>query len=214
MRKTTQIIAVILLLSLLAGCRSNIPQDTQGSITTNPTTEAPQTTAPTQPASTGEPSGQSSGSVNVLKAVWNRFGEDEKFSTYGGSIENAVMDAPGALDLSVTDELTGAYLLPADKLSYVTEGASLVHMMNANIFTAVVVKVEGNQLQALFEAWRDIIQSNRWICGQPDRLLMVDVDGSHLLMSFGSNDAMDLFQGKLAEAWPAAKTLYDQAIVS
>jgi hypothetical protein len=218
MRKITRMLAAIMLLSaVLTACRSNIPQDTNGVITTTvpATTAGPATTMPatTVPGSS-QPTGEATGSVAILEAVWARFGENEKFSTYGGSIENAVTDAPGPLNMAATEELTGSYLLPADKLGSISEGASLVHMMNANIFTAVVVKVAGGDVQPLFESWRDAIQSNRWICGQPDRLLMAVVDEGYLLMSFGGSDAMNLFQAKLAEVVPQVRILYNEAIVS
>ena len=217
MRKSTRMLAAVLLLSAaLTACRSNIPQDTNGAITTTrpATTALPATTVPVTTVPNSQPTGEATGSVALLEAIWARFGEDEKFSTYGGSIESAVTDAPGALNMAATEELTGSYLLPADKLGSITEGASLVHMMNANIFTAVAVKVEGGDVQPLFESWRDAIQANRWICGQPDRLLMASVEGEYLLMSFGSGDAMTLFQAKLAEAVPQVRILYNEAIVS
>lgn len=217
MRKSTRMLAAVLLLSAaLTACRSNIPQDNNGAITTTSpaTTALPATTVPVTTVPNSQPTGEATGSVALLEAIWARFGEDEKFSTYGGSIESAVTDAPGALNMAATEELTGSYLLPADKLGSITEGASLVHMMNANIFTAVAVKVEGGDVQPLFESWRDAIQANRWICGQPDRLLMASVEGEYLLMSFGSGDAMTLFQAKLAETLPQVKILYNEAIVS
>ena len=43
---------------------------------------------------------------------------------------------------------------------------------------------------------------------------MASVEGEYLLMSFGSGDAMTLFQAKLAEALPQVKILYNEAIVS
>lgn len=217
MRKSTRMLAAIMLLTaVLTACRSNVPQDTNGVITTSPATTAAPTTVPPTTAAPGttQPTGETTGSVAILEAIWARFGEEERFSTYGGSIENAVTDAPGALNMAATEELTGSYLLPADKLGGITEGASLVHMMNANIFTAVVVKLHSSDVQSLFESWRDAIQSNRWICGQPDRLLMATVGEGYLLMSFGGNDAMNLFQAKLAEAVPQVRILYNEAIVS
>ena len=217
MRKSTRMLAAIMLLTaVLTACRSNVPQDTNGVITTAPATTAAPTTVPPTTAAPGttQPTGETTGSVAILEAIWARFGEEERFSTYGGSIENAVTDAPGALNMAATEELTGSYLLPADKLGGITEAASLVHMMNANIFTAVVVKLQSSDVQSLFESWRDAIQSNRWICGQPDRLLMATVGEGYLLMSFGGIDAMTLFQAKLAEAVPQVRILYNEAIVS
>lgn len=219
MRKIAMILVLVLCVGMaLTGCRRNVPADTNGSITTSPTTmpttvtTVPPSTQPsTQPTGTAAPLG----TTGVLENIWGKFAEDEKFSVYGGTVENAVMDAPGPLNTANTEELTTTYLIPQDQIANVTEASSVVHMMNSNIFTAVAVKVtEGAQLQSFYESWRDAIQRNQWICGQPDRMLMAEVDSDYLLMAFGSNDAMNLFGNKLSAAYSDSKVLYNEAIVS
>lgn len=205
----------LLLTSALTGCRSNVPQDTTGNIvptTTVPTTTtAPSTTAP----STGDPSGETEATAQLLQSIWDKYGEEERFAVYGGAVENSVSDAPGSLDVTNGEEMTNRYLIPQEQLSAITEAASLVHMMNSNIFTAVAVKVGEDTDKTAFEtAWRDAIQGNQWICGQPDRMMMTDVGEGYMVMAFGSTDAMDLFEGKLAEVYPEAQSIYNEAIVS
>ena len=73
---------------------------------------------------------------------------------------------------------------------------------------------EDADLKTLQTAWRDNIQGNQWICGQPDRLLMTTVGEGYMVMAFGSTEAMELFEGKLAEVYPDAQSLYNEAIVS
>lgn len=208
----------MLIVTALTGCRSNVPQDTTGQIM--PSSTAP-TTGNTQPSSTAPSTTQNGNSdnatesVQILSAIWNQYGEGDKFAAYGGGVENAVDNAPGALNMADTEELTTRYLIPQDQLTAIREGASLVHMMNNNIFTGVVVTLsESGDMKTLFEAWRDAIQGNRWICGQPDRLLMANVDDSHLIMAFGSAEAMSTFTSKLSAAHSGAKILYNEAIVS
>lgn len=219
MRKFTTILVFVLVLSMaMAGCRRNVPADTNGSITTSPTTmPTTETTVPQQTQPSTQPTGTATplGSTAVLEKIWGQFGDEEKFSVYGGTVENAVMDAPGPLNMDNPEELTTTYLLPQDQLANVAEASSVVHMMNSNIFTAVAVKLaSGGDQQTLFESWRDTIQRNQWICGQPDRMLMAEVDGEHLLMAFGSNDAMTLFESKLSAAYESSKVLYNEPIVS
>lgn len=219
MRKFPMILVLILTLTVaMAGCRRNVPADDDGSITTSPTTmPATATTVPRQTQPSTQPTANVAplGSTTVLEKIWGQFGENEKFSVYGGTVENAVMDAPGPLNMENAEELTTTYLIPQDQLANVTEASSVVHMMNSNIFTAVAVKTAaGADRQALSESWRNAIQRNQWICGQPDRMLMADVDGEHLLMAFGSNDAMTLFESKLSAVYADSKVLYNEAIVS
>lgn len=201
------ILSMILLLGTISGCR-RAPQETTGS---QPTISTPGAT--TQPGNTQPDSGEASDSVGILETVWDLFGDDERFASYGGSVNHAVDNAPGKLSAQDADELVSKYLIPQDKIANIVEGASLVHMMNSNIFTSAVLQLtEGTDAEAFAKAWRDVIRQNQWICGQPDELLMLEVDG-FVLMAFGSADAMSLFGGKVATAFPNARSLYSEPIV-
>lgn len=205
------LLSVAFAVSAFTGCRANVPQDTNGDIVPTTTTQPVQTT-PTQTTAGNETKNQS---VEILQSIWNQYAEEERFASYGGDIENSIADAPGSLDVKNAEEMVNRYLLPEDHLASVDEGASLVHMMNSNIFTGVAVKMATSaDMTGLYEAWRDAIQKNRWICGQPDRLLMADVGGTHLLMVFGSTEAVQTFSDKLSAAYPQARVLYVEAIVS
>ncbi len=213
-------IAIALLFALalsLPACRSNVPQETDGSITPTQATEATeptQATDPTQATGSQEPTADTD-SAKILQKIWDSYGEDQRFSVYGGQVEMAVNDGPGDLDVSDAEELNIRYLLPQDQAFQVAEGASLIHLMNNNIFTAVVFKVkDGGQMKAFSDTWSKAIRDNQWICGQPDRLLIAQVDGSHILMSFGSQDLMQDFETKLKEAYPDSKLLHKEAIVA
>ena len=209
---TILFMTAMLLASALTGCRSNVPQDTTGSIAPG-TTAAPTTTVPTTTPSTGNQGGETT--VQILQSIWDKYGDGERFAAYGGAVESSVSDAPGGLDVTNAEEMTNRYLIPQEQLASVQEAASLVHMMNSNIFTGVAVKVaEGADAKALSAAWRDAIQSNQWICGQPDRLLMADAGQGYMVMAFGSADAIKLFSDKLTAVYPEANILYYEAIVS
>lgn len=193
----------VLLVSMLTGCRAEPPQTT---------TNAPSVTLPT--GGTTLPGTSGTDSAGILTSIWDLYGENERFAVYGGTVEHAVNDAPGDLDLGNTEELTSKYLLPQAQIDNVSDGASLVHMMNNNIFTAAVFRLtSGAEGQTFAKAWRDAIHQNRWICGQPEKLLMLSIDESHILMAFGSGDAMAQFEGKAMTAFPNSKTLYSEAIV-
>lgn len=153
--------------------------------------------------------------VQILADIWAKIPEEKRFAAYGGTVENAVMDAPGALDMNNTEELSAAYLIPNAQLSNIDEGASLVHMMNSNIFTAISVHLtDGAQVEAFYTAWRDAVQGNRWICGQPDKLMFAQIDEAYLIMAFGSTDAMSAFSTALSAAYGNAQVLYNESVVS
>ena len=205
-------LSCVMLLGLLSGCRSNVPQENDGHIVpTDDSTGATimtELTVPTMPAGMAE-----SDSAKILQRIWDQYPQEERFATYGGAVEQSVADAPGDLDMSVTEELTTRYLLPEDQLQMVEEGASLVHLMNNNIFTAVVFRVKESP-ENLAKSWRSGIQATRWICGQPDRMIMAQPVEGYLLMAFGSQDAMTAFKIHLTAAFPAANILYEEAIVA
>ena len=212
MKKLAILLAIALLICVVfTGCRRSQPADTTGN--TIPSTTQTQPTNATQTKPTGM-QGNATASRQILEDIWAKYAENERFAVYGGTVDNSVSDGPGDLDMTNVEELTTAYLLPREQVESVEEGASMVHMMNNNIFTSAVFKLSAAaDEKTLVESWRDNIQQNRWICGQPDRLLMVKVDDSHILMAFGSTDAMDTFRGKVTAIYPDAKTLYDGAVV-
>lgn len=215
MKKFALFLVVTLCLGLLSGCRISVGQTTTASNTTvpatstQPTTAAPTTVAPTNPGTVG------SSAAQLLGAIWDTYAQEERFAAYGGTVEQSVSDAPGDLNMTSTEELTGSYLIPEDLLGDVEAAASLVHMMNSNIFTAAVLKLKSTgQPRAFADQWRGVIRENRWICGQPDRLLMMAIDEEHLLMAFGSSDAMDTFRSKANAVYGQSRTLFDEPIVA
>ena len=215
MKRTVAILLAALMTMLpLTGCRFGGNEDTTG--TTQPSTAPTQpSTQATQPSTedTQDTLGtETSSGAQILSAIWGAYADEERFAAYGGTVEHSVADAPGDLDMNNTEELTTKYLLPVEQLSKVKSAASLVHMMNSNIFTGVVFEVDGN-VKELADAIRQNVQKTQWICGQPDQLLMAQVEG-HLLMAFGGKDAMDIFRTKLSEVHSGASILYDEAITA
>ena len=206
MKIVTVLLCAAMFVTLLPGCRRVTPTPT--------TTITATTTAPLPTPVVTTPGTSATKSAEILAAIWDRFAQEERFAAYGGTVEHSISDAPGDLDLGYTDELIGAYLMPADRLAQLADAAALVHMMNSNIFTAAAVELSSAaQVGSFGESWRDNIRQNRWICGQPDRMVMAVPEQGRIVMAFGSNDAMDLFERYLKEAYPNARILYQEAIV-
>ena len=209
MKKLFAIFLAVAMIAAMTGCRTATPMDTTPS--TQPSTSPTQSTTETPTQGTSA----QSDSAKILASIWQTYAEDERFAVYGGAVENSVADAPGDLDITNAEEITGRYLLPEAQLSAVTEAASLVHMMNNNIFTAVVFRLSDSaQMQTVAKALRDNVQGNQWICGQPDKLLVADMGNGHLLMVFGSSEAVDTFKTRLSGVYASATTLYDENIVA
>lgn len=151
--------------------------------------------------------------LEILENVWGNYADDEKFPIMGGNVESGIMDAPGNYDMAYAENLTFNLLVPADQVANVTEAASMIHMMNANTFTCGVLRLaEGTDAAAFAGAMEQAVQTNQWMCGFPETLVISVIGGEYVLVAFGLNDAMTPFQTHLATAYPAAQTLYNEAI--
>lgn len=148
--------------------------------------------------------------LEVLENIWALYGENDKFFAMGGDYNNIVDNAPGAVDVSTTDFLTGNLIVPEAETANITDAASLVHSMNANTFTGAAYCV--SDVNAFASAMQTAIQGNQWICGFPEMLLIASVGGGYVVVAFGHGDAVGPFQAKLAEAYPAAEILVNEAI--
>ncbi|MBQ3037420.1 MAG: hypothetical protein IJD31_10905 [Lachnospiraceae bacterium] len=78
-------------------------------------------------------------SVDILTDVWNAFAEEEKFPAMGGDYTTMVDGAPGAFDITKTEDLAAMLYVPADLAGQIDEGASLLHGMNLNTFTGAAL---------------------------------------------------------------------------
>ena len=147
--------------------------------------------------------------LNILETVWNTYGEDEKFSVVGGDFSEANLkeDAPGVFDLK--DRALADSELGLPETAAVDEAASLVHMMNANTFTAAAYHATGDTTE-LAQQLRDNIMQRQWMCGFPDKLVVAVVD-EYVVAVFGAEDLIDTFMTHLNGIY-GVHAAYDEAI--
>ena len=189
MKKIIAMLLAVMLVASMAACGN----------------KAPAATDPTEPVPAS--------ALEILEKVWGSYADEEKFFVFGGNMgENAVMDAPGAFDLTDTDGLTYTLLVPEAQAANIDGAASLIHGMLANNFTCGVFHVTGD-VKAFGEAMKDAVMNNQWMCGMPEKVLVTVVGGEYVLMAFGIGDAINPFQSKLAAAYPAAEQLYFEDLV-
>ena len=148
--------------------------------------------------------------LDLLEKVWSTYTEDEKFPTSGGdySEANSKEDAPGVYDLSDRAAVDSALGLP--ETAKVDQAASLVHMMNANTFTAAAYHCT-DDADALATALRDNIQQRQWMCGFPDKVAVIVV-GEYVVSVFGAEDLVDQFVSVL-NGMCGVQPAYDEAIL-
>ncbi len=173
-----------------------------------PPTETPE---PEDPAE-NKPAAAVDDALTILNAIWNTYSDEEKFPAAGGDSEHAVDGAPGSFDASNADNLSYQLTFPADDASLIDSAASLVHMMNLNTFTCGAFHVaDANNVARLADDLRTTIQAKHWMCGFPDKLVIVTV-GQSVLSVYGSEELVNTFRDKLLASYPTAAAVYDEAI--
>lgn len=149
--------------------------------------------------------------AEILREIWARYDEAERFAVYGGLAEEPVEESAGDLDMERCILWSERYHV--GDLSEVTQGASLTHLLSDRIFTCTVFRLEkGEKMQSLAAEWRKGLQKAKWITGTPDRLLLAKVRPEYLLMAYGSKEQMMLLQRKLLLAYPKAIVLHSEPI--
>ena len=151
----------------------------------------------------GDQPAEITGTLSLLETV------DEKFAVIGGGPEqeNMVDDAPGAYDL--TDRSLAEINLVLPESAQVDEAASLIHMMNANTFTAAAYHATGDT-DALATELRGAIQDHQWRCGFPDKVV-VAVRDAYVVVVFGADELVDDFASRLSGIF-GMKLAYDEAL--
>lgn len=125
--------------------------------------------------------------------VWDAFGEDNKFPCVGGDVGHST-DGPGQFQL--TEDNADSFkqmLLVTDELYDMLEDdvATLQHMMNTNTFSSAVAKLkEPAKVSEFAEKYKTVIQGQRWMCGFPDKVVVISV-GGYVVIAYGHEANID-----------------------
>ena len=177
-----------------------------------PTEQPPVETPEPETPAEDKPAAAADDALTILNAIWNTYSDEEKFPAAGGDSEHAVDGAPGSFDVSNADSLSYLLTFPADDASLIDSAASLVHMMNLNTFTCGAFHVaDANNVARLADDLRTTIQAKRWMCGFPDKLVIVTV-GQSVFSVYGNEELVNTFRDKLLASYPTAAAVYDEAI--
>lgn len=158
----------------------------------------------------------------ILTNVWNKFEDEDtdgdmyndKFAVIGGHFENPVDNAPGKYDVSKVEDLEFNLCVPQDAVAQIDDAASMIHMMNANTFTAGAFHVkEASDMNSFVDKVKERTLGNQWMCGFPDQLLIVTIGDNYVVSAFGNADTMKTFKTILMEEYAdAAKVVVEEAL--
>ena len=151
--------------------------------------------------------------TELLTNVWNSYDDADKFPIGGGDYNNIVMDAPGKYDVSMVEDLDAVLGLPQSSASMIDDAASIMHMMNANTFTAGAYHVSdaANQ-QIVIDSLKDNIMNRQWMCGFPDTLIVARVGGEYVVSAFGNAEVIENFKNKLSETFSVTDIVYEESL--
>lgn len=152
--------------------------------------------------------------LELLTTVWDSYGDDDKFPAAGGDMseENMTMNSPGNFSIDDAGALDATLGFPSASAEKIDDAASLVHMMNANTFTcgAFHAKAAGDTAD-ISAAIKDNIMNRQWMCGFPDKLVIVKID-DYVISFFGEKEIVDTFMAKLTAAYASAEKICDEPI--
>lgn len=150
--------------------------------------------------------------IEILDTVWGNYAEADKFPVGGGDSANQNFEGPGAFDATNAEELDVTLGFPGAQVEKIDDAASMMNAMMANNFTAGAYHVkDSSDVQAVADALKENIMSKQWMCGMPEKMVIIVVD-DYVISAFGLSDSIDVFKAKLAETYETATVLYEESI--
>lgn len=150
--------------------------------------------------------------TGLLTEVWTDYtktaGEDLQFPVGGGNLENfelVVMDAPGKCDVSLVDAkeaLSVSFCIPTDAIDMTDDVANVMNMMMANNFSSAAYHVADKaNVETVIAGIKDATLNNQWMCGFPEKLIIVTVNGEYVVSAFGNGQVIDAFKTSITNVY-------------
>ena len=192
MKKIIAMLLAVAMFAAFAGCGSTTPAATE----------------PKEPAPAS--------ALEILQNVWAKYAENEMFAVAGGAGETMSFEGAATVDLAANaEDLSYIVYVPAEQLANIDGAATMVHAMNGNIFTSAALHMaEGADIQAFATALKDAILGTRFMCGNPEKLLVATIADEYVVVAFGLDNAdaqnITVFNNHLTEAYAGAKVLFTE----
>lgn len=152
--------------------------------------------------------------VEVLEKVWDTYSEDDKPIVVGGDAEHSVDGAPGAYAIEDTEGIESMFHITADAVAMTDEAASAVHAMNANTFTCSAFHLKDGSQNADFAASvKESVLGTHWMCGFPEKLVILSVEDEFVLSAFGNGDMIELFKTKVTDTYGDGAAVLAEEII-
>ncbi len=156
------------------------------------------------------------GALGILETVWNSLGDDKKFASFGGNniTGTPVENAPGNYGVDSPEDVDNSLGFPAASIDMIDEAANLIHMMNANTFTMASYHVTDKaNLDAAVGAIDDNLSVRQWMCGFPELLTILTIDGEYIVSMFGAGDLVTSMKDQVIASYPNAVVALDKNLM-
>ena len=70
---------------------------------------------------------------------------------------------------------------------------------------------DAGEVQAVADALKENILARQWMCGMPEKMIVVSVD-NYVISAFGLSDLIETFKTEIIEAYDIATVLYEESI--
>jgi hypothetical protein len=119
---------------------------------------------------------------------------------------------PGPLALNNPDEVQNQTMFPLDSVDRIQNAAIFYNLMNMNngTFSAFKLKDEA-ELTVFADRVQSNIKSNQWICGFPERFLIMRTDDV-LICAYGLEASMNAWKAAVISAYKNAEVLYEESL--
>ena len=158
----------------------------------------------------------------ILTTIWAKFEDEDtdgnmyndKFAVFGGHFETPIENAPGKYDVSKAEDLEFNLCVPQSAIARIDDAASMIHMMNANTFTAGAFHVkEAADVTTFVSEIKERTLGNQWMCGFPEQLLIITIGDNYVVSIFGNADTIKEFKAVLmAEYSDVAKAVVEESL--
>lgn len=150
----------------------------------------------------------------ILTKTWEEYkasaSADVQFPIAGGNVETMVMDAPAKFDVTLEgakEVLLYSYCIPTEAVDMTDDVATMMNMMMANNFTCGAYHVvDAANVETVVAGIKEATLNNQWMCGFPEKLIVVTVGENYVVSAFGNGMVMDAFK-------TAITTVYGEAAV-
>ena len=179
---------MMLTMSFVACNKTETPAETTESVENN------QTGAPVVEETEAAVELPYANALDLLNIIFNGYNatatEDTMLYVAGGNINNfdtCSMEGPAAFVALADEDYDQNLGIPASEVAKIESAASMFNMMNTNVFNSYAVQFKaGTDVDAAIEAIKANVLARQWICGSPEKLVIVKMPGDCIVVVWGA----------------------------